>query len=232
LSEVARALADHPEASVVSGIIVPAQLRTPAQALFEQFGGHSKGRGFTPDVFSPATARRQSPLYPLPPFGTGANMTFRPGVIESIGGFDPALGAGTPAMGSEDTLAFTQVLRRGGTIVYQPSAICRHFHREDLAGLRRQMLGYGTGLTAAYTSLLLHDPRVLFGLLRLVPTAVRDLRSPDSVRNAGVDGNFPPELIAANKQGLLTGPWAYLRGTLDVWRMRRTPPRTRRTPRP
>jgi GT2 family glycosyltransferase len=224
LSEVARALADHPEASVVCGVIVPAELRTPAQLLFEQFGGHSKGRGFTPDVFCPATAHRQSPLYPLPPFGTGANMTFRPGVIEGIGGFDTALGAGTRAMGSEDTLAFTQVLRRGGTIVYQPSAISRHYHRTDLAGLRQQMLGYGTGLMAAYTSLVLHHPLVLFGLLRLVPTALRDLRSPDSVRNAGLDVSFPPELMSANRRGMLAGPWAYLRGTLDTRRVRRTPP--------
>ena len=80
LAEVARALADHPDADVVSGVIVPAELETQAQIWFEQFGGHSKGRGFRPDVFSPATAHIQSPLYPLPPFGTGANMTFRPGV--------------------------------------------------------------------------------------------------------------------------------------------------------
>jgi len=66
LAEVARALAEHPEADVVSGVIVPAELETPAQLWFEQFGGHSKGRGFRPDVFSPATAHRQSPLYPLP----------------------------------------------------------------------------------------------------------------------------------------------------------------------
>jgi GT2 family glycosyltransferase len=221
LSEVARALADHPEAEVVSGVIVPAELRTAAQILFEQFGGHSKGRGFTPDVFSPATAHRQSPLYPLPPFGTGANMTFRPGVIEGIGGFDAALGAGTPAMGSEDTLAFTQVLRQGGTIVYQPTAITRHYHREDLDGLRAQLRAYGTGLTAAYTSLLLHDPRVMVGLLRLLPTALRDLRSPDSVRNAGLDEHFPPDLMAANRRGMLAGPWAYLRGALGAGRTRR-----------
>nr|BFE71390.1 hypothetical protein GCM10020092_046910 [Actinoplanes digitatis] len=93
LAEVARALADHPEADVVSGVIVPAELETQAQLWFEQFGGHSKGRGFKPDVFSPATAHIQSPLYPLPPFGTGANMTFRPGVIERIGGWDTALGS-------------------------------------------------------------------------------------------------------------------------------------------
>ena len=137
LAEVARALADHPEADVVSGVIVPAELETQAQMWFEQFGGHSKGRGFEPDVFSPATAHIQSPLYPLPPFGTGANMTFRPGVIERIGGWDTALGAGTPAMGSEDTLAFTQVLLSGGTIVYQPTAVTHHYHRRDLEGLRQ-----------------------------------------------------------------------------------------------
>jgi GT2 family glycosyltransferase len=212
LSEIARALADHPEADVVSGVIVPAELETDPQLWFEQFGGHSKGRGFTPDVFSPATARRQDPLYPLPPFGTGANMTFRPGVIERIGGFDPALGAGTPAMGSEDTLAFTQVLRGGGTIAYQPTALVRHYHRADLAGLRTQLIGYGSGLTAAYTSLLLAEPRVLWSLLRLAPTAVQDLLGAGSLRVAGLQPDFPRELLQDNRRGMLRGPLAYLRG--------------------
>ena len=53
LAEVARALADHPEADVVSGVIVPAELETRAQLWFEQFGGHSKGRGFTPTCSAP-----------------------------------------------------------------------------------------------------------------------------------------------------------------------------------
>jgi GT2 family glycosyltransferase len=212
LSEIARALAEHPEADVVSGVIVPAELATDPQLWFEQFGGHSKGRGFTPDLFSPATAHRQSPLYPLPPFGTGANMTFRPGVIERIGGFDPALGAGMPAMGSEDTLAFTQVLRAGGTIVYQPSALVRHYHRPDLASLHRQLVGYGTGLTAAYTSLVMADPRVAWPLLRLLPTALRDLLGADSPRVAGLQPDFPRELLRANRAGMFRGPLAYLRG--------------------
>jgi GT2 family glycosyltransferase len=218
LSEIARALADHPEADVVSGVIVPAELATDPQLWFEEFGGHSKGRGFTPDVFSPATAHRQSPLYPLPPFGTGANMTFRPGVIERIGGFDPALGAGTPALGSEDTLAFTQVLHGGGTIAYQPSALVRHYHRPDLAGLRRQLVGYGRGLTAAYTSLVMSDPRVLWPLLRLVPTAVRDLLGADSLRVAGLGTDFPRELLRDNRRGMLQGPMAYLRGRREARR--------------
>jgi glycosyltransferase involved in cell wall biosynthesis len=212
LAEVARALHEHPGADVVSGVIVPAELETRAQLWFEQFGGHSKGRGFKPDVFSPATAHLQSPLYPLPPFGTGANMTFRPGVIERIGMFDTALGAGTPAMGSEDTLAFTQVLMSGGTIVYQPSAVTHHYHRRDLAGLEKQMVGYGTGLVAAYFSLVMARPGVIWALLRLAPGALRDLTGKDSLRVSTLRDDFPRELLKANRRGMLAGPRAYLKG--------------------
>ncbi|OLB65324.1 MAG: hypothetical protein AUI10_07305 [Actinobacteria bacterium 13_2_20CM_2_72_6] len=212
LAEIARAFADHPMADVVSGVIVPAELETQAQLWFEQFGGHSKGRGFTPAVFSPETARIQSPLYPLPPFGTGANMAFRPRVIERIGGFDTALGAGTPAMGSEDTLAFTQVLRGGGTVVYQPTAVVRHYHRRDVEGLRQQLVGYGTGLIAAYTALVRRNPLVLLPLVRLVPRALRDLFASDSPRTATLRADFPRELLSANRRGMLRGPRAYLAG--------------------
>ncbi|MBM2622650.1 glycosyltransferase family 2 protein [Actinoplanes sp. LDG1-06] len=209
LAEVARALHEHPEADVVSGVIVPAELETKAQIWFEQFGGHSKGRGFKPDRFGPDTKHVQSPLYPLPPFGTGANMTFRPGVIERIGLFDTALGAGTPAMGSEDTLAFTQVLLTGGTIVYQPSAVTRHYHRRDLEGLRKQMVGYGTGLVAAYTSLLMSRPALIFPLIRLVPSALKDMTGKDTARTATIREDFPQELLSANRRGMLAGPRAY-----------------------
>jgi len=216
LAEIARALHEHPEADVVSGVVVPAELDTRAQMWFEQFGGHSKGRGFKPDVFSPATAHIQSPLYPLPPFGTGANMTFRPGVIERIGMWDTALGAGTPSGGSEDTLALTQVLLTGGTIVYQPTAVTHHYHRRDLEGLRKQMVGYGTGLVAAYTSLLMNRPTIIFALLKLVPGALRDLTGSDSLRVSTLQDDFPRELLSANRRGMLAGPRAYLKGRREA----------------
>jgi len=221
LAEVARAFADHPHADAVTGAIVPAELATDAQLWFEQYGGHSKGRGFTPDVFSPATAHRQSPLYPLPPFGAGGNMVFRPGVLERIGGFDTALGAGTPAMGSEDTLALMQVLVAGGTVAYQPSALVWHYHRRDLAGLRNQLVGYGTGLTAAYISLLLRDPKLIRPLLQLAPTALRDTFGGGGDRLAGLRADFPRELVGANRRGLLAGPVRYLRSRLADRRLRR-----------
>jgi GT2 family glycosyltransferase len=211
LAELARAFRRHPEAGAVTGVIVPAELETPAQVMFEEFGGHSKGRGFEPAVFSPASAHLQSPLYPLPPFGAGGNMVFRRTVLESLGGFDNALGAGTPAKGAEDTMAFTRVLLGGGTIVYQPSAVVRHQHYRDFSGLSNQMHGYGVGLTAFYTGLVLSDPKLLVRLARLARTAARDMVGRDSRRSGRLAAQFPPELLARNRRGMLTGPWAYLR---------------------
>ena len=100
-------------------------------------------------------------------------MVTRPGVVERFGGFDPALGAGTPARSGEDTLLFMRLLRAGGTIAYRPSVLVRHFHRREPAGLRDQLAGYGIGLTAAYTALLRCDPRALGTLLTLAPRALR-----------------------------------------------------------
>jgi glycosyltransferase involved in cell wall biosynthesis len=212
LAEIARGLDSHPEADVVCGPMLPAELETRAQLWFEEFGGHSRGRGLAPFVFGPATARLQSPLYPLPPFGTGANMAWRAGSARGIGGFDPALGAGTPAMGSEDTLAFTRILRAGGTIVYQPSAVIKHFHHRSFDELERRMAGYGTGLTAAYTALVRSDPLVLPALLRLVPMAVRDVFSSWGRRTATTGPDFPADVRTASLRGMLRGPWAYFQG--------------------
>jgi cellulose synthase/poly-beta-1,6-N-acetylglucosamine synthase-like glycosyltransferase len=211
LAELARGFAAAPGAVAVSGAVVPRTLERQAQLWFEQFGGHSKGRGFTPDVFSSDTHARQSPLYPLPPFGVGTNMAFRTDALLAIGGFDDALGAGTATKGGEDTLALTEVMLDGGTVVYQPSALVRHVHRPTVAALRAQLDGYGTGLTAFYLALLRRRPATLLPLLRLLPRAVRDLRSADSVRTASLGDDFPAELLASNLRAMLRGPGAYLR---------------------
>ena len=96
LAGLAAGFARGDDIGCVTGMVVPARLDTPAQELFEQLGGHCKGRGFSPAVFS--RHGPQSPLYPLPPFGVGANMAFRREALARIGGFDVALGAGTPAL--------------------------------------------------------------------------------------------------------------------------------------
>ena len=217
LTELTRAFDGRSEVVAASGVVVPAELNTQAQVWFEQFGGHSKGRGFTADWFSPFTPGGQHPLYPLPPFGVGANMAVRTEALHVLGGFDEALGAGTPTQGSEDTKMFTDLLRAGGTVAYWPSAVTRHFHRRDLDGLRRQMRGYGSGLTAFYTASVLARPSTAVDLIRLAPRALRDLYSPDSLRVATLEDDFPRDLLAENRRGLLAGPWLYLRGRFHNW---------------
>lgn len=211
VTEVVRGFAEAPDTAGMSGLVVPAEIATPAQAWYEAFGGHSKGRGFTPAVFTPG-AMAQSPLYPLPPFGVGANMAFRTAALREVGGFDPALGAGTPACGGEDTAVFTWLLLAGHTLRYRPSALVRHFHRRDAAALAVQLHGYGVALTAFYASLLRHRPRLLRDLIALAPTAVRDVVSPRSLRNVGVRDGMPAPLMRANLRGMLVGPWRYARG--------------------
>ncbi|MEV0841730.1 glycosyltransferase [Actinocatenispora sera] len=212
LAEIARAFADHPTADAVTGPVVPLVLDSPAQLWFEQYGGLSKGRGFREWVFGPGGRDRQHPLYPLPPVGSGVNMTLRPGAVARIGRFDPALGGGAPALGGEDTLAFMTLLAAGGTVVYHPGALVRHRHRDDLAGLRSQLVGYGSGLTAAYTALVCRRPASLLTLARLAPRALHDLFAAGSPRMATIGPDFPRDLLTANRHGMLRGPLWYLRG--------------------
>jgi glycosyltransferase involved in cell wall biosynthesis len=211
LMEIAAAFCSAPGAAAVSGAVVPAELETQAQLWFEQYGGHSKGRGFEGAVFRSGGPGGQSPLYPLPAFGVGANMAFDVAALRALGGFDTALGAGTATLGGEDTLAFSQLLLGGGTVVYRPSALTRHYHRPDYESLLRQMVGYGTGLTAYYASLLRSDWRLIAPLLRLAPAALRDTFGPGSERLSGVPDTFPRQLIRRKTWGMMIGPLAYLR---------------------
>jgi GT2 family glycosyltransferase len=207
-AEIARAFVEVPEAGAVTGIVAPAELQTESQARFEQYSGVRRGRGFTRAVFSPATARQQSPLYPLPPYGAGANMAFRRDAVEEIGRFDCALGTGTATLAGEDTAALSALLLAGGTIVYQPSAIVYHRHRRDYGALERVMLGYGRGLSAYYASMLVRHPSCLPELVRLSGRAMRDQVSHDGQRLTELDG-FPRELLRINRKGLLQGAFKY-----------------------
>jgi O-antigen biosynthesis protein len=207
LAEIAVGFARSDRIGCITGMVLPARLDTPAEELFEQIGGHVKGRGFARESFS--RSGPQSPLFPLPPFGTGANMAFRREAVDSIGGFDVALGAGTPTAAGEDTLALTLTMLSGYEIAYEPSALMWHHHRQDMAGLSRQLHGYSIGLTAFYAALLRHRPSVLPALLKLFPAAARYMRG-----TVAALGGPPDPLGRLNRrhlQGMLIGPLAYAR---------------------
>jgi len=225
LGRIALGFTRGSDVGCVAGMILPATLDTAAEDLFERLGGHRMGRGFIPEIFT--RSGPQSPLFPLPPFGTGANMAFRKQVLARIGGFDVALGAGTLTRACEDTLAFSLTLLAGYEIAYEPSALMWHHHRPDVDGLRLQLHGYSIGLTAFYAALLRHNPGVVPGLLRLLPAANRYLRS-TGAPNAPLD--LLAELNRRHFQGLLAGPLAYVRSVRMQRRAARPEP-VRRKPR-
>ncbi|MGH3321236.1 MAG: glycosyltransferase [Streptosporangiaceae bacterium] len=220
LAEMARGFRAAPHVAGAGGMILPVALDSQAQRWFEEFGGHSKGRGFRQAVFDVDSHRRQHPLYPLPPFGAGGNMAFDRDVLTALGGFDVGMGAGTPTRGAEDTAAICDLMLAGHTFVYRPSALVRHRHYEGMGDLARQLHGYGEGVGAFYTRALLRDPRRLAVLMRLAPTALRDLFGATSVRTASMSSAYPPELTRAQRRGMLAGPAAYLRSRRVQRRLR------------
>lgn len=212
ITEIAAGYAASPHAAAVNGSIFPGAIETEAQELFFQYGGHSKGRGFVPQIIDPTTPGSQSPLYPLPPFGAGGNMSVRRDVLLRVGGFDEALGAGTPAGGAEETRLFTQLLLAGYSIAYRPSALAWHADRAEFSDLVNQMRSLGTSLTAYYMSIVVHDPSLIPRIVALLPQGIRDVRGgAGSVRTATMSASFPSQLMHSNRRGMIFGPMAYLR---------------------
>jgi glycosyltransferase involved in cell wall biosynthesis len=203
-------------AACVTGLILPGELETRAQLLAEQAWGF--GRGFAPHLYSRDTPGTD-PLFPFAAgrFGSGANMAFRTDWLVSRGGFDPATGAGTPARGGDDLIAFLKVITDGGTLRYAPTAIVRHWRRRDCAGLRRQAFGYGVGFGAYLTASLCARPGLSGAMLGRSGRAMRYLLDPGSVKNVGREPGFPRELIWRERAGMLAGPFAYL---VSRWRYR------------
>jgi O-antigen biosynthesis protein len=195
----------------VTGMILPAELETPPQLLLEQYGGFAKG--FEERRFDLFENRPAAPLFPYSAgmMGSGANMAFRTDVLRTLGGFDPATGAGTPAVGGDDLAAFFDVVTSGYTLVYAPSALVWHRHRRDYESLRRQSYNYGVGLTAYLTKTVIDRPTRLLEVGRRLPSGFAHLLSPGSPKNVHKEADYPKELTRLERVGMLHGPLAYVR---------------------
>ena len=129
----------------VTGLVVPAELETPAQVLFEDsYGG--MGKGFHPALHSRRGRKRVT--FTPNVYGTGCNMAFRKDALERIGGFDPALDVGTVTGGGGDIDAFQRLIESGGALLYRPDAVVRHIHRRTAGRLRGQLFDNGRSYSA------------------------------------------------------------------------------------
>ena len=157
----------HPDAGAFTGLVLPLELETEAQVLFELHGGFR--RGFARTRFAGAD-RHGNPWYPLGAgsFGAGCNMVFRTALVRTLGGFDEALDTGAPLPGGGDLDMFYRVARAGGVLVYEPALLVFHRHRRERAALRRQYYTWGLGFVAYLAKTWRSDPTQRSKVRRLV----------------------------------------------------------------
>ncbi len=199
---------DDPQVEAVTGLVLPLSLQSGTEKRFERYAGF--GKGVQRESYDMAQHRATDRfLYPYwgGLFGSGNSMAFRRDVLLAVGGFDPALGAGTPTGGGEDIAAFTDVVLGGGRLVYEPRSVAWHEHRDDEEGLRTQVRNYGIGLTAVFWRYFWSDWRFTTTLLRSLPAIVRLARSRNEERQ---DDSLPADLARLELRGRLLGPWLYM----------------------
>jgi GT2 family glycosyltransferase len=204
---LARVFAENPQVMAVTGLVIPDELETDAQVLFELNGGF--GRGFERRWLHFPQGRGMSwGDLGTGNLGTGANMAFRRRVFGEIGAFDPALDVGTPTQGAGDLEMFFRALKEGYALVYEPRAIVRHRHRRDYAQLRRQLQNNGSVYAAFLRSTLAYpDTRLRFARLGaswLWRTHIRPL-----LTSYFYPSQFPRDLRIAQLWGCLKGRSTY-----------------------
>jgi GT2 family glycosyltransferase len=204
---------------IVTGNVLPYELETRAQQLFENYGG--LGRGFTrreaDRVWFNSFRRHAVPTWKL---GATANAAFRMSIFQhpQIGLLDESLGAGSPTGCSEDTYLFYKVLKAGFTIVYEPQAYVWHRHRRDMAALRKQIYNYSKGHIAYHLTTLLNDGdlRPLPHMLVSMPVwYARKLLQQIKAQLLG-RADYPISLTLTEIAGNLAGPGALVRSRKRV----------------
>lgn len=205
----------------VTGLILPTELETQAQFLFEAYCGFT--RGFIRRVYDLKENRPKEPLHPYIAgrFGTGASTAFTAAFLQSVGGFDPALGSTGPVRCSQDIALFFQVLTRGYKLVYEPASLLYHLHRRKYIDLRKQIYNYGVGFTAYLMKNFFDNPWLIFDFIGKLPYAFFYLLRMRLSKRGVKPAQFPKELTITEWKGRLYGPFAYLRSRWGVRKLHR-----------
>jgi glycosyltransferase involved in cell wall biosynthesis len=165
---IGQVFAENPGVMGMTGLVVPHELETEPQHLFERYGGF--GRGYFQRWFAANLAageRAATNNAGTGQCGTGANMAFRRSVFAEIGSFDPALDVGTVTNGGGDLEMYFRVIKAGHPLVYEPRAMVRHRHRRDYERFHTQITNNGVGFYSYLTRSFLRFPEERLALLRL-----------------------------------------------------------------
>ncbi len=195
------------DVGLVTGLVLPAELATEAQRIFERRYSFARGyvaRTFDAELYR-ATRNRGVPVWEI---GGSGNMAIRRDVFEQLGGFNEQLGAGPGrAGGCEELELFYRALAAGWSCRYQPRAVTHHRHRRRMASLKRQLRAYMRGhVAAALTQWADHrDPGNLRHLLWTLPRVYTGY----CLRSLLGDRTYRASHLAAEIAGCLAGVGYY-----------------------
>jgi glycosyltransferase involved in cell wall biosynthesis len=136
-----------PLTMAVTGLVLPTELETLPQYLFEKYWGFN--RGYIPKTFDHRFfldhAYKGVPVWEI---GAGANMAFRREAFDLMGVFDERLEAGAAGC-SGDTEYWYRILAEGWNCRYDPDLVVYHEHRKTPEALRNQLYQYARGHACA-----------------------------------------------------------------------------------
>ncbi len=200
--------------AATTGDCLPWKVETEAEALFEAYGG-LRHRDAAREFDREWMARNRICIPQLWRIGTTANAAFRASLFRepAVDLFETNLGAGSPAGAWEDLYCFYRILRAGHRIAHIPEAQVFHAHREDRAGVARQLCGYRRGETAFLTLVLLRhrDYRALGQMFLWIPWWRTSLVFGELLLRAKGQRKFSFGLFWEESLAYFLGPWSLWR---------------------
>jgi glycosyltransferase involved in cell wall biosynthesis len=137
----------NPMVMSVTGQVIPVELKTRPQYVFEKYWGFNKG--YRPLVFDHDYFTRFVDYgVPVWDIGAGANMAFRKAAFDLVGMFDERLDVGAAGC-SGDSEFWYRILAEGWNCFYCPQLYVYHNHRETEKSLNNQVFNYMRGQVAS-----------------------------------------------------------------------------------
>ena len=237
IREIVSTFSAQPDASCVTGLLIPAEIETPTQLRFERFLGDlasvrrlycAKPNALIRQIVMEPRGATPGPTLTLPPHvaaghaGLGANMAFKRADLVGTKVFDENLGGGTPTAGGEEIRLFAELLVSGKVISFTPTAVVRHFHLRTRNEFELRVPGIGTSVSATILALALSDPRyaIEWVVSKASTPTLKRLGIAKFDQLAGLAAIEDPETRRLYRAGLVRGPLAYLRTAYSASRSR------------
>jgi glycosyltransferase involved in cell wall biosynthesis len=195
-----------PRIMCVSGLVLPLELETQSQVLYETYGG--LGRGYKPRLFDTDFFNTRHAVHTWLLGGT-ANVALRKEVINQVGMFDETLGPGLPTGVGEDIYMFYRLLKFGFLCYYEPAAYLWHRHRKNYKALKFQLYSYSKGMTSYQLRTLITDGDKRFFRQMFKDLPIWHLKRVYRVLKGRE--KYPLKLVVTEVLGNLAGYYAFLK---------------------